>query len=203
MGCLTNSKGEAQSTFYSISAWIGSLAYGLSMTFGPVTSMLVGRFGNNRVMATGGIICATSLIVSSFASSTTMMFVTFSIFYGVGTCMCTSPTMTITPEYFDKYLSIATGITVSGSSFGTLIMGPLSQVIIDHAGWRTAFRVYAGFCLLTSLLNSRIRNPPHMRRRYNLLSDCILRPKKCFHGYCVRISLSPYLSFSLSLSSDL
>ncbi|WAR07024.1 MOT10-like protein [Mya arenaria] len=144
-------------------AWIGSLAYGLSMTFGPVTSWQVSRFGYSRVMITGGVICAVSLLSTSFVTSLNPMFFTFSLLYGIGTCMTTSPTMTITSQYFDKYLAVATGITVSGSSFGTLIMGPLSQAIIDKAGWRTAFRVYAGFCLITSVLNSRIRTPAYMK----------------------------------------
>lgn len=135
------------------------------MTLGPVTSQLLTRYSYSRVMMAGGVFCVFSLVVSSFATSVNMLYLTFSVFYGVGTCMCTSPTMTITPEYFDKYMSIATGITVSGSSFGTLIMGPLSQFIIDKAGWRTAFRIYAGLVVITILLNSKIRQPPILAKR--------------------------------------
>ncbi|MEW8342380.1 MAG: MFS transporter [Candidatus Thiodiazotropha taylori] len=142
--------------FFSI-AWIGSLAYGLSMTFGPVTSMLVRRFGYSKVMMTGAAICAGSVIASSFATSIPQLFISFSVLYGIGTCMATGPTMTITAVYFDKYLTIATGITVSGSSFGTLIMGPLSQVLIDSIGWRNAFRIYSGLHIITVLMDSRIK----------------------------------------------
>lgn len=179
--------------FPVLSAWIGSLAYGLSMTFGPITSILVGRFGNNRVMSTGGVICATSLVLSSFCKTTSMLFLNFSLLYGIGTCMCTSPTMTITPLFFDKYLSVATGITVSGSSFGTLIMGPLSQAIIDYAGWRTAFRVYAGFCLLTSVLNTRIRTLPQMKRRrgegHSFIRDLQIWKNRVFVVWTISITL--------------
>ncbi|KAH3725478.1 hypothetical protein DPMN_051322 [Dreissena polymorpha] len=115
------------------------------MTFGPFSSVLIGRLGNRVVMVSGGVICTVSLVASSFVTSLNVMFATFSFLYGIGTCMCTVPTMTITPAYFDKYLGVATGITVSGISFGTLLMSPLSQVIIVNDGWRTAFRVFAGF----------------------------------------------------------
>ena len=108
-------------------------------------------------MMCGGLICGCSLLASSFSTSILMLFMTFSVTYGIGTCMTTSPTMTITADYFDRYLSIATGITVAGSSFGTLIMGPLSQLIIDISGWRTAFRIYAGLCISTVVFNSRIK----------------------------------------------
>ena len=163
------------------------------MTFGPVTSILVGRFGNNKVMSSGGIICASSLVLSSFATTTNMMFITFSFLYGIGTCMCSSPTMTITPQYFDKYLSVATGITVAGSSFGTLIMGPLSQLIIDYGGWRMAFRVFAGFCLLTSILNSQIRTLPHMKRRpgegHSFIKDLQIWKSRVFVVWTISITL--------------
>jgi len=135
------------------------------MTFGPVTSLLIERLGYSRVMISGGVICSVSLLASSFVTSLPPIFLTFSLLYGIGTCMATAPTMTITPEYFDKHLPIATGIIVSGSSFGTLIMGPLSQFIIDQGGWRLAFRVFSALCLLTSALNSRIRAPTHVKAR--------------------------------------
>ncbi|XP_053397672.1 uncharacterized protein LOC123552153 [Mercenaria mercenaria] len=135
------------------------------MTFSPVTSQLLNRYSYSRVMMAGGLFCMLSLIVSSFVSSVVLLYLTFSVFYGIGTCMCTAPTMTITPEYFDKYMSIATGITVSGSSFGTLIMGPLSQIIIEKAGWRAAFRIYAGFIVITIILNSQIKAPPTIAKR--------------------------------------
>ena len=143
----------------SFAAWVGSLAYGLSMTFGPVTSMLVRKYGNHKVMMCGGAICAVSIVISSFATSIIQLFATFSVLYGIGTCMAIGPTMTMANDYFDKYHTIATGIIVSGSSFGTLIMGPLSQLIIDSLGWRSAFRIYAALHVLTIILNSRIRPP--------------------------------------------
>ncbi|KAL4232930.1 hypothetical protein ACF0H5_007618 [Mactra antiquata] len=146
-------------------AWIGSLAYGLSMTFSPVTSQLLTRFSYSKVMMIGGLFCVISLVASSFTESVPLLYFTFSVLYGIGTCMCTAPTMTITPEYFDKYMSVATGITVSGSSFGTLLMGPLSQFIIDTSGWRTAFRIYAGLIVITIFLNSKIRAPPSVKQR--------------------------------------
>jgi MCP family monocarboxylic acid transporter-like MFS transporter 10 len=107
--------------------------------------------------------------------------------------MCTTPTMTITPEYFDKHMSIATGITVSGSSFGTLIMGPLSQFIIDKAGWRTAFRVYAGLIVITILLNSRIRAPPTVTKRKlegrSFIKDLEIWKNRVFVVWTIAITL--------------
>lgn len=163
------------------------------MTFSPVTSQLLTRYSYSKVMMAGGVLCVLSLFVSSFVSSVKLMYFTFSLFYGVGTCMCTAPTMTITPEYFDKYMSIATGITVSGSSFGTLIMGPLSQLIIDKGGWRTAFRIYAGLIVITIALNSRIRAPPSVKIRKlegrSFIKDLQIWKNRVFVVWTIAITL--------------
>lgn len=131
-----------------ITAWVGSMAYGLSMTFGPVVGMLVKRWGNRAVMMTGACVCAFSMLVSSFTVRISQLFGCFSVLYGIGTCMCTQPTMTIAPSYFDKQLTMAVGMLTAGSSVGTLVMAPLSQKLIDTMGWRNTFRVYIGTCLL-------------------------------------------------------
>ena len=178
---------------FSITAWVGSLAYGLSMTFGPVTSMLVRRYGYSRVMTAGCTICAFSILISSFATSIIQLFAMFSVLYGIGTCMAIGPTMTIAPLFFDKHLFIATGITVSGSSFGTLIMGPLSQVIIDRWGWRTAFRVYAAMHVITIIMNSRIRQPKNqslmLKRKSSFLYDLKIWKNRVFLVWTFSITL--------------
>ena len=180
-------------TFLFLSAWIGSLAYGLSMAFGPITSILIRTYGYCRVMMIGGAICAFSVVTSSFATSIPQLFISFSLLYGIGTCMATGPTMTIAAEYFDKYLTIATGITVSGSSFGTLIMSPLSQVIIDNIGWRNAFRIFAGLHIITIILNSRIKAPvkysTHAEKKRSLLLDFRIWKNRVFVVWTLAITL--------------
>ena len=138
-------------------AWVGSLTYGLSMTFGPFASLMVNRFGNRIVMVVGGLICSASILAASFVQSIEMMFLTFSLFYGIGTCMCITPIMTIATQYFDKYLTIAVGIITAGSSFGTLIYAPMSQALIDSIGWRNTFRCYGGLCSISAICSLFIK----------------------------------------------
>ncbi|ESO89208.1 hypothetical protein LOTGIDRAFT_83181, partial [Lottia gigantea] len=140
-----------------VSAWVGSIAYGLSMFVGPVTGLTMKRFGHKFAMVLGGFLCSISLCASSFVQGIDQLFFTFSFIYGVGACMSITPTMTLGQDYFDKYLGVSVGIMTSGSSIGTLIMAPTTQTLIDALGWRNTFRVYAGTCLLTSILNLFIR----------------------------------------------
>ncbi|XP_062585339.1 uncharacterized protein LOC134247004 isoform X1 [Saccostrea cucullata] len=141
-------------------AWIGSVAYGLSMTFGPVASILVNRFGHRVVMIAGGLLCAVAVFLSSFVSHLNQMFGSFSVLYGIGTCMSVSPTMTIAPKYFDKHMTLAVGLMTAGSSIGTLIMAPVSQTLIDAIGWRNTFRCFPGTCLFSAICCCLVRPLP-------------------------------------------
>ncbi|XP_061195728.1 uncharacterized protein LOC133203949 isoform X2 [Saccostrea echinata] len=141
-------------------AWIGSVAYGLSMTFGPVASILVNRFGHRVVMIAGGLLCAVAVFLSSFVTHLNQMFGSFSVLYGIGTCMSVSPTMTIAPKFFDKHMTLAVGLMTAGSSIGTLIMAPVSQTLIDAIGWRNTFRCFSGTCLFSAICCCLIRPLP-------------------------------------------
>lgn len=150
------------------------------MTFGPIASTLINRFGNRVVMVMGGFLCAISLLASSFATSLTTLFGTFSVIYGLGTCMATSPTMTIAPDYFDKHLSVAIGLMTAGSSVGTLVMAPLSQALISSIGWRNTFRCYIGTCLLSAVfclfikpLGPEKKTPDMLHRRPSALKRMV------------------------------
>jgi MCP family monocarboxylic acid transporter-like MFS transporter 10 len=145
-------------------AWIGSVAYGLSMFFGPVASALVNRFGQRVVLVAGGLLCALAVLSSSFVTQLNQMFGTFSVIYGIGACMAISPTMTIAPLYFDKYMTLAVGLMTAGSSLGTLVMAPLSQTLIETIGWRKTFRCFAGTCLFSSLCCCMVQPVPSSYR---------------------------------------
>ena len=131
-----------------VSAWVASVAYGLTMFLGPIASSLIIKFGNRIVAATGCIICGISLVITSYMPNIPAMYGSFGFLYGVGTCLAYTPTMTIAGDYFDKYLTIATGIMVAGSSTGTLVLSPIAQVMVTNIGWRNSFRVFAGLTLV-------------------------------------------------------
>ena len=103
------------------SAWVGSLAYGLGMLCAPVSSSVINKHGSHVSVIIGCILCSISLFVSSTAGSISTLFGTYSLLYGLGIAFAYTPTMCIASDYFDKYLTAATGIMVAGSSTGTLV----------------------------------------------------------------------------------
>jgi MCP family monocarboxylic acid transporter-like MFS transporter 10 len=92
--------------------------------------------------------CCISLVATSFVHSIEMTFVTFSLLYGLGSSLAYTATMTLVESYFSKYVTMATGITMAGSSIGTLVMNPLAQALVTSHGWRTTFQILAAASLL-------------------------------------------------------
>ncbi len=134
-----------------VSALIGSVAYGLGMFCAPISSSIINKYGPHMSIMLGVIFCATSLFVSSFCNTLNALFGTYATLYGLGISMANTPTMCIAGDYFDKYLTVATGIMVAGSSTGTLVFSPTTQAVIDAFGWRNAFRGHGGLLLLVCL----------------------------------------------------
>ena len=133
---------------FSSPAWVGSACYGLVMTLAPVASSLINRFGKQKVAAAGSFICMISMISSSFVTSVHQLYGTFTFLFAFGCTLAYTPCMTISSDYFDKYLTQATGIMTAGTSTGTLVLSPIAQAIVSSYGWRNAFRFFGCTCLI-------------------------------------------------------
>lgn len=46
--------------------------------------------------------------------------------------------------YFEKWRALATGISLCGSGVGTFIFAPLTEVLLEHHGWRMTLLIQAG-----------------------------------------------------------
>lgn len=123
----------------------------------------------------GAGICAVSLIVTSFVTSLDLMFFTFTLWYGLGMALAYTTTVTIPVDYFKKHRNIATGIGMSGSAFGTLIMLPIAQGGINSVGWRWSMRIISALCVLGVACAAVIKPLPKKAP-----SSEVLKPKTSF-----------------------
>ena len=182
-----------------LSALLGSSSYGLNMLFGSVVGMLQSRLQTRIIMMTGCALSAVACLVSSFVRSIGLMFFTFSLTFGVGSSMAYTPTMCLPQTYFRKYLSLATGIMVAGSSSGTLFLSPVSQWLTAQFGWRYMFRVFAAMCTACVFLTALIAPPPvqsatnlrHSESR-KILSDLKIWKNRVFIIWATAITIAMF-----------
>lgn len=116
------------------------------MALAPIASILINHFGYRIVCASGCIIAALALVASSFVTDVFQLFGTFTVGLAIGCCLAYTPCMTIASDYFDEYLTTATGIMTAGTSTGTLVLTPIAQALYQKYGWRYTLRFFAGTC---------------------------------------------------------
>ena len=116
------------------------------MALAPVASIMINHFGYRIVTASGCVITSLGLVASSYVTDVYQLFGTFTFLMAVGCCMAYTPCMTIASDYFDEYLTTATGIMTAGTSTGTLILTPIAQALYQKHGWRYTLRFFACTC---------------------------------------------------------
>jgi MFS family permease len=115
----------------------------------PLIGALCARVRPMQVTAAGGAAMGVALFADSFIASPVQLYLLF----GVMTALAVSASgwvpalVHVQREYQDR-LGLSIGIVSSGVGVGMLLVVPLTQLLIDALGWRTAFRVLAALSVL-------------------------------------------------------
>lgn len=102
----------------------------------PLTIFLAQRHGMRTTQLIGGIILTVGILATSLVNSVNLMFLTYGILVGVGSALIYSPAFAVIPEYFSKYVSMATGIGSSGMTLGLVFFSFTLPIMLSEVGWR-------------------------------------------------------------------
>ncbi|XP_050422604.1 monocarboxylate transporter 12-like [Adelges cooleyi] len=149
----------------SKTAWIGSLFMSVPLLSGPVASFLTDRYGCQKVTIIGSIIASAGFVISAFADSLFMLFITFGFISGFGLSLCYVAAVVIVAYYFDKKRSFATGLSVCGSGIGTVIFAPLNHKLLSYYGWRGCTLILAGLFLNLCIFGMLMRDLPWTKEK--------------------------------------
>lgn len=129
---------------------------------GPVGTTLCKKIGCRLTTVIGCSTASIACLLGSFAPNIYVMDLTYGLMFGVGASMCYFPTVIILGTYFNKKLSLANGLTSSGSGVGSLAMGPVMQFLLNQFGMRNTMRISAAMMasiLVISLVYRPINTP--------------------------------------------
>lgn len=132
-------------------AWVSSIIMAIFLFFGPVIGVVVNRFGCRVARIIGCLSCAVGLGLGSLAPNIIVLYVAFCILFGFGTSFIYLSSPLIMTHYFNKRRSVALGIVTAGQGLGTMICGPVLQVMAAMSNWRKTFLMFAGILALSSL----------------------------------------------------
>ena len=129
----------------------------------PVVGALCDRLRPMRLMAAGGVALGLALWTDSTISAPWHLYLGFGVFTAVAVAAAGwVPALVQVQRDFQDRLGLALGIVSSGVGVGMLLVVPLTQLLIDAYGWRTAFRALGAICVLwivPSSLFLHLRSP--------------------------------------------
>ena len=115
----------------------------------PVVGALCDRLRPLRLMAAGGVALGLALWADSYIAAPWQLYLGFGVFTAIAVAAAGwVPALVQVQRDFQDKLGLALGIVSSGVGVGMLLVVPLTQLLIDAYGWRTAFRVLAAICVL-------------------------------------------------------
>lgn len=141
----------------SKTSWILSTLVGVTLCSGPLSSSLVNKYGCRPVTIGGAIFGSICLIISCFARNVNFLIVTIGIGAGLGFGLIYLPAIVSVTTYFEKRRSLATGIAVCGSGFGTFVFAPLITYLLHEFGWRGSILIISGIVLECMIFGSLFR----------------------------------------------
>lgn len=128
-------------------AWVGSLLSGVYLSAGPIVSALANKYGCRTVCIAGAVISCVAFGLSTLSNSVGMLMLTYGFMGGFGFGMIYLPAVVAVGYYFETKRSLATGIAVCGSGFGTFMFAPFATWLLDNFDWKSANQILAGLIL--------------------------------------------------------
>ena len=131
----------------------------LSFFLAPLTGDIADRHGPRPVVATAAVLIGTGLVLTAHVHYFPLIFLTYGCGLGAAVACAYIPCVAAVGEWFKVHRDIALGISISGIGCGTLVAAPVSAMLIERYGWRTAFEIFgwisAALLLLCAALLAR------------------------------------------------
>jgi MFS family permease len=117
-------------------------------SFALVTGFLIDRFSPRRLFPIGATLLLLGLIAASRIQTIWHLYICFGVVMAIGiNSIGFGPHVALIPRWFVQKRGLASGLALSGIGIGALVLLPMTEFIIEHMGWRSAFLVLAGIVL--------------------------------------------------------
>ncbi|MGC8863740.1 MAG: L-lactate MFS transporter [Armatimonadota bacterium] len=144
-----------------------ALAFSLTLAFLPVGMLMSGRIvdkGSPRTaVALGALLMGLGAFLAGYARSLTWLYMTFGVMMSLGNGSSYGAVIAVSVRWFPDRRGMASGLTVGALGFGTAIIAPFAQWLLQQPGLGVLgmFRVLGiTFFLVLALASLVMRNPP-------------------------------------------
>ncbi|XP_069547193.1 monocarboxylate transporter 1a [Brachyistius frenatus] len=137
-------------------SWISSIMLAVMYGGGPISSIMVNKYGSRPVMMAGGCLSGLGLVAASFCKTVEALYFCIGVVGGLGLAFNLNPALTMIGKYFYNKRPIANGIAMAGSPVFLSTLAPLNTWLFDKFGWRGSFLILGGLlfncCVAGSLM---------------------------------------------------
>ncbi|XP_045321384.1 monocarboxylate transporter 2 [Leopardus geoffroyi] len=144
-------------TTYSEIAWISSIMLAVMYAGGPISSVLVNKYGSRPVVMIGGLLCCLGMVTASFSTNVIELYLTVGFITGLGLAFNLQPALTIIGKYFYKKRPMANGLAMAGSPVFLSTLAPFNQYLFNTFGWKGSFLILGGLLLNACVAGSLMR----------------------------------------------
>ncbi|ESN96927.1 hypothetical protein HELRODRAFT_193399 [Helobdella robusta] len=159
-GIIVNKLTEEFNESLTIATWVGMGQIAITHFISFLPAICIKRLGRNgyRICGIAGTLLeGLSLISSSYVQQVPVMFFTYTLLFGAGSCFVYMTCCLTLIEFFPKGHKrhvLATTCVNSGYAISSLIYNPLVTCIVEYSSWRTAFQIQAVIILFFGILGS-------------------------------------------------
>uniref|UniRef100_A0A087XZN4 Monocarboxylate transporter 1 n=1 Tax=Poecilia formosa TaxID=48698 RepID=A0A087XZN4_POEFO len=138
-------------------SWISSIMLAVMYGGGPISSILVNKFGSRPIIIVGGCLAGSGLVAASFCNTVEQLYFFIGVVGGLGLAFNLNPALTMIGKYFYIRRPIANGIAMAGSPVFLSTLAPLNTWLYDEFGWRGSFLILGGLLLNCCVAGSLMR----------------------------------------------
>lgn len=150
------------------------------------------RWGCRLTTIAGAILAAACMVVSFWAKNVLTLCFSIGIGTGLGFGLIYLPAIVSVTMYFEKKRSLATGIAVCGSGFGTFIFAPIISKLMEQFGWRGSMLILAGVVLLCVLFGALFR--PLEEEKHNVSKNELMPSEAQIDLHVSNQEISPFIT---------
>lgn len=125
----------------------GTLGYSVSwlvqIIFSPVSGYMFDRFGPRITIPLGALMLVVGLGLLSTVESLWTYILYFGVIVGFGESLLLLSSAAVLPRWFVKRRGLVQGLEATGYAIGPIVFLPLMNHLIESAGWRDSFLVFA------------------------------------------------------------
>jgi MFS family permease len=144
-------------------------AYSLNMILSGMMGIVAGRIcdklGPKIVLTVSGTFMGVGYLLMSQIQSIWQIYLFFGVIVSIGLSGMTIPLLSSVARWFSKRRSLTSGIVLTGSGFGIIIMPPLANWFISTYNWRNSYIVLGLIVIaLVVTLAQFMRRSPNVYR---------------------------------------